>query len=110
MSKIELSTLPELKDFTIINSQRKLDTFLSELRQDWYSKGQLKDLHLDRELALWLQISNSTHKTCFAVFDEKDDFATNDNWGNYDLYRCIAVQNVDGKIYLFKSLIHQFRH
>jgi hypothetical protein len=108
-----LDTLPELHGMSVITSQEDLNSFLKKLRQDYYSPEKLKKelhLHLHEELAVWLKSKKPDSLTFFAVFDEPDNHAKNDDWGHYELFRCILIRTTDEKIYLMKTLIKNFHH
>jgi hypothetical protein len=110
MPKIDLATLPEFQGLTIVVTEQELKEFLAKLRQDYYSPAKLKKLHLSHQLNNWLKSSKPNSVTFFAIYDEPDDLAKNDNWGHYGLLKCIAVRSPDNKVHVFKTLIEKFVH
>ncbi len=113
-TKINLATIPELKDHSIITQRSEFESFLDKLRQDWYSRERIKEdtdgTEILNGLEPWVKSRKPGFVTFFAVYDEEDNHAKNDDWGYFDLFRCIAVRTCDGNVYLLKTLIKRFRH
>lgn len=108
--RIDLAALPEMKNLTIIRSQQDIDTFLSKLRQDWYSRESEEVKKFLAEFDSWMRAKKRGIELCFAIHDEPDDFAKNDNWGHYMVYKCLAVRDGDGRVHVIKSPATRFSH
>lgn len=106
--KILLSELPGLKDLEIITTPEGFDGFLKKLRTDFYPEKEKKILR--DNFVSWMNTSKHRAVTFFAVHDEPDNFVKNDNWGHYELYRCIAIRDVDDKVYFLKGDKLKFIH
>lgn len=105
-----VADLPEFEGMTPITTQGELEEFTKGLRQDWYSPDKLARLELPAKLDVWVKSRRSNVCTLFAAHDEPDNHGNNDGWGNWILFRCLAILDVSGKIHFFKEKVEEFKH
>jgi len=81
----------------VITGQRQLDYFLSNLRQDKYSREQLQEMGVISESKDWLngQEEGFPGESVLFAVEEPDDHARNDGWGLTYLYKAIAFRHRD---------------
>jgi hypothetical protein len=102
----------ELAGHKIFTTKAELyDFFENGLSCTKYSHIDLKK-DFGRRFTRWMNASPDKENIVmfYAVEDEPDNFAKNDDWGHHTLYECIAVKLKGGKIHVLKKEIEQFPH
>ncbi len=110
MPKIDLKSIPGLQGMELITDLESLQQFLGKLRKDSHGPKKIRNEPFGLQLTNWLAARKAQQSTFFAVHDEPDDLRKNDNWGHFDLFRCIAVRTPDGEIHLLKERLYRFHH
>lgn len=111
--KIDLATLPELNSkvgIRIIRTKEQFQDFLGNLRQDYYSPERLKNRDFEATFERWIDRRKPFTEMFYVVENEEDDHVRNDDWGNYKLFRAIAIRVANDEVYVLMSLIETFVH
>ncbi len=108
-AKLDWDTVISLVDrsFTILKDESDYQVFLSGLRSD-YCPPETIPQRLEEFKSLRNTKGNNI-LTFFAFHDEPDS-PSNDHWGKFTLYKCVAVREENGETGIFQRNIGTFPH